>query len=314
VSTRASDAFARLSLILNLLHAHPGGLRMDFLADQVGVPQERLRQEILDFYVADTLGVRPDTIVFVSADGREADPTSADVVRVVSDSPSAEIGVELLSPQRWLEVYEKAARVREMLPDDEALDAAVRIIADRILDGVPRRPDSEIGRDLATAVRKRLAVRIEYSRAWKPGVVSPLVKPLRLVETSRGWELDALTMEDQMRTYIVDRMRSVALTDQGFEVPPDSAERLAEHRRLTRVDLVVPHGYLWVVDRYAESSLVTGQDEGDVQVSADFLPPVAERVGLIIVTAENSFVVGPEQYKDAGSRMAEVLLAHHGLD
>ncbi len=313
MSTRASDSFARLSAVLNLLHAHPGGLRMDFLADQLGVPQANLRQEILDFYVADTLGVRPDTIVFVSADGSEADPSSADVVRVVSETPTAEIGVELLSPQQWLEVYDKAARVREMQPDDEALGAAVNIIAERILAGVPRRPDSDIGRDLSTAVSRRQAVRIEYSRAWKPGVVTPLVNPLRLVETARGWELDALTQEDQLRTYIVDRMRSVSVTDQRFEVPPGITQRLAEHRRLTQVDLVVPHGYLWVVDRYAESSHVTGQDEGDVQVSAQFLPPVAERVGLIIVTAPNAFVVGPDQYKDSGQRMAEVILAHHAL-
>ena len=69
--TRAAEAFVRLSKVLNLLHAHPRGLSISYLADEVGVPEKRLREEILDFYTADTLGVRPDTIVFVSADGRE---------------------------------------------------------------------------------------------------------------------------------------------------------------------------------------------------------------------------------------------------
>ncbi|MCB0900162.1 MAG: hypothetical protein KDC40_15200, partial [Actinobacteria bacterium] len=56
--TRAAESFVRLSKVLNLLHAHPRGLSIQYLADEVGVPEKRLREEILDFYTADTLGVR----------------------------------------------------------------------------------------------------------------------------------------------------------------------------------------------------------------------------------------------------------------
>lgn len=311
--TKAVESFVRLSRVLNLLHAHPAGLPVTYLAEQVGVSGEKLREEILDFYAADTLGVRPDTIIFISAEGREDDPASAEVVRVVAEQPAAELGVVLLNPQQWLEVYETAARMAQMRPDDTDLGAAVQIIGERILAGVPQRPDSDVGRILAEAISKRLAITIKYSRTWKPGVVDRTVYPLRLVETARGWELDALLPTDELRTFILDRIRDTAATDTRFEVPRGMSARLTEHRRPTIVDLVVPHGYQWAVDRYAESSKVIEQDEGDVSVRAEFLPPVAERVGLVTVTAPNALVIRPDALKNVGHDMAGVLLAHHGL-
>jgi predicted DNA-binding transcriptional regulator YafY len=312
--TKAGESFARLSTVLNLLHAHPSGLSMGYLAAQVGIPESKLRDEILGFYTADTLGVRPDTIVFLSAEGHEDDPASAEMVRVVTDEPSAELGVVLLSPQKWLEVYGTAARMSEMRPDDADLADAVRIIGERILHGVPRRPESEVGRVLSEAISKKVAVDISYSRTWKPGVVDRRVLPVRLVETGRGWELDALVPGDELRTFIIDRIRSVTITHESFDLPPGIDARLAAHREPTTVDLVVPLRYQWAVDRYAESSEVVEQDEGDVSIRAEFLPPVAERVGLVIVTAPNSFVVRPDRLKNAGQEMARLLLAHHGLE
>lgn len=311
--THAGDSFVRLSRVLNLLHAHPRGLSISYLAGEVGVPEALLRQEILDFYTADTLGVRPDTIIFVSAAGKEQDPAQADVVRVVTDRPSAELGVEMLSPQRWFEVYETVSRIAQMQPDDADLAAAVAIIGERILQGLPQRPESDTGRVLSEAIHQRRTVKLEYSRAWKPGLVSATVRPLRLVETARGWELDALVPSDELRTFIVDRIRSAEATDETFTAPAGIDARLAEQRRSTTVELVVPQGYRWAVDRYAESTEIVESDEGDVRVRARFLPPVAERVGLVIVTAPDSFVLHPEELKSAGAQMAQVLLAHHGL-
>jgi len=311
--TRASESFARLSKVLNLLHAHPRGLSLTYLAGEVGVPEVRLRQEILDFYTADTLGVRPDTIVFVSFDGQEEDPAQAEVVRVTCDQPSAELGVQLLSPQRWFEVYETASRLAQMNPGDPDLASAVEVIRERILGELPRRPESDTGRTLSEAITGHRWVALEYSRAWKPGLVQPTVAPLRLVETARGWELDAMRADGQLRTFIVDRIRGAELTEQTFEPPADIRERLAGQRQVTTVDLVVPHGFRWAVDRYAEGTEVVRSDEGDVHVRADFLPPVAERVGLVLVTAPDSFVLEPADLRSAGNRMAQVLLDHHGL-
>jgi len=311
--TKASESFGRLSKVLNLLHAHPRGLSLSYLAEEVGIPEARLRQEILDFYTADTLGVRPDTIVFVSSDGQEEDPAQAEVVRVTCDQPSAELGVELLSPQRWFEVYEKASRLAQMNPDDADLAGAVEVIRERILGELPSRPESDTGRTLSEAITGHRWVVLEYSRAWKPGLVDATVAPLRLVETTRGWELDAMRSDGELRTFILDRIRSAAMTGTTFVPPEDIRARLAGQRQVTAVDLVVPHGFRWAVDRYAEGTEVVSSDEGDVCVRADFLPPVAERVGLVLVTAPNSFLVEPAELRSAGHRMAQVLLDHHGL-
>jgi predicted DNA-binding transcriptional regulator YafY len=182
----------------------------------------------------------------------------------------------------------------------------------RILGELPRRPESDIGRAISEAINDRRVVTLEYSRAWKPGVVSASVHPLRLVETTRGWELDAMLPDGDLRTFILDRIRHVEVTDETFTVPAGIGARLTEQRRATPVDIVVPHGYRWAVDRYAEGTEVVSTDEGDEKIRAEFLPPVAERVGLVLVTAPDSFVV-TEEYQDAGREVAQKLLAHHGL-
>lgn len=311
--TKASEAFVRLSTVLNLLQAHPAGLRIDYLADTVSVPEAQLRQEILDFYVADTLGVRPDTILFVSPSGDEDDPTSADIVRVVTDRPSAEIGVELLSAQQWLTVFETVDQVAQMMPEDENLAQAVAIIRQRILADVPEQPDTSVGVTIGKAIRERHRLQIEYSRAWKPAVNTYTVSPLRLVQTRRGWELDALIADGEIRTFILDRLRAATRLDETFEVPDEIDALLAANRELTKVDLVIPLGYQWAVDRYAERSEITDQDEGDVKITAHFLPPVEERVGLVLITAPDSFVVSPEHLQATGADTARLLLDHHRL-
>lgn len=310
--TRAAEAFARLSTVLNLLNAHPAGLRVDYLAEEVGIPQARLRDELLTYYTADTMSVRPDTIVFMSPQGDEDDPASAEVVKVVSDRPAAELGVELMKPEEWLRAYEVAAWMSDMQPDNEALAQAVEIIGQRILSGSAPRPDSEVGAAISSAIHERVCIDLEYSRAWKPGVVQRHVKPLRLVQTARGWELDALQGND-LRTFLIDRIRRVDLTEERFSPPADIEVRLIDHRRVTTVRLNVPQRYEWVVARYAERTTVIRQDLEDCTIEADFLPPIEERVGLILVTAPGAFVIEPNEFNLAGPKMAQVLWEHHGL-
>ena len=310
--TKAAEAFARLSTVLNLLHAHPAGLRLDYLAGQVGIPPEALRAELLTYYSADTLSVRPDILVFMSAGGDEDDPASAEVVKVVTDRPSAELGVELMSPEQWLRAYEVASWMADMSPDDGALADAVTIIGERILSGRVDRPDSAIGARVSTAIRDRRYLDLSYSRAWQPGVVQRHVKPLRLVQTARGWELDAL-LEDDVRTFLIDRMRDAVISDRRFETPLDIDAALAAHRQVTTLRLNLPQRYEWVVGRYAERSTVIAQDLEDVTIEADLLPPVADRVGLILVTAPGAFVIEPNELNESRPRMARLLWEHHGL-
>lgn len=311
-TTKAAAAFARLSSVLTLLHAHPDGLRVDYLAAQVGVPESRLRDELLAYYAADTLTVRPDTLLFTTGEGREDDPHSAEVVRVVSERPAAELGVELMPVRDWLRAYQSAAWISQMQPENRDLAEALDIIGQRILSRTPPHPDSAIGAVLSAALHDRVHLDLEYSRAWLPGVVSRRVAPLRLVQTARGWELDTLC-DGEVRTFLIDRIRSATPTSEPFEVPAGIDARLRDHRRVTAVDLSVPQGWQSVVDRYAESSEVLRQDEDDALVRGAFLPPVDERIGMILVSAPGSFVVAPGVLNEAGPAMAQLLLAHHGL-
>lgn len=310
--TLAAAAFTRLSRVLTLLQTHPEGLRIDYLAAEVEVPEQRLRQELLDFYVADTLTVRPDTIVFFASDGSDVDVSEAEMVKVVSEQPAAELGVELMTAEQWLTAYEQAAWVAASSPGDEALAQAVDIIGTKILGGKPPRPDDDVGQVLSRAVSSSTAVEIEYSRAWKPGIVTRCIEPVRLVQTRRGWEVDAL-VEGQLRTYLIDRIRSAQPTDRRFEAPADLAARLTAQRQVTVVKLSVPQGYRWLVDRYAEASDVLAYDEETLTIRAQFLPPVSERVGLILVTAPDSFVVDPRGLNEAAAQMARALWDHHQL-
>jgi proteasome accessory factor C len=217
-----------------------------------------------------------------------------------------------MTPQEWLHTYEKAAWISEMQPDNADLAAAVDIIGERILSGTPPRPDSDVGAVVSTAVHDHVYLDIEYSRAWRPGIVSRHIAPLRLVQTRHGWELDAL-QDGELRTFLIDRIRSARTSTRTFEVPAGIDDRLAEHREVTPVDISVPQGWLWLVDRYAQNTEIRQQDEDDALVRAQFLPPVDERIGLILVTAPGAFVVEPNSLNESGSLMARMLLEHHRL-
>jgi proteasome accessory factor C len=76
---------------------------------------------------------------------------------------------------------------------------------------------------------------------------------------------------------------------------------------------VVPRELFWAVERFAERVSVSRADE-DLEVVADVLPPLADRVGLVLVVAgPDAFVVEPADLADAGAQTARRLLAHHRL-
>ncbi len=322
----ARESFARIHRVMAILHAHPNGLPLDTVAAELGVSEKQLRTEILEYYATDIppqllLGLhRADTIEFLAADGAEADPHLAPVIRAVSDRPEAELGVEYLRADDLVALYEAARSLAELEPYNEALADAVAVLRNTFLAGptlAATGTDAAAGTAaiLRDAVSSRRAVRIEYSRAWRPGVTSRVIHPYALHRTARGWEVDAGPMaQGRARTFLVERIASAALVDETFEPPPGIAEILAVERSQTQVEMSLPQRTQWVVDRFAESTVVQTSDADDLTVRAGFLPPVAERVGLILLIAgPDAFVVDPPQFDEAGSDLARALLAHHGL-
>ncbi len=322
----ARESFARIHRVMAMLHGHPAGLPLDAVARELGVPATTLRQEILDYYATDIpahalLGLnRADTIEFLAADGAEADPHLAPVIRAVSDRPEAELGVEYLRADELVVLYEAARGLAELEPDNIALAEALAVLSDTFLAGTTTaggRSDTSDGPAalLREAVERCRVVRIEYSRAWRPGVGTREIHPYALRHTNRGWEVDAGPLsQGRARTFIVDRISSAEPLQDRFERPAGIDQVLAAERTEVRVEMSLPQRTQWVVDRFAESTAVVTADADDLSVRAGFLPPVGERIGLILVIAgRDAFVVEPPHYQSAGADLARQLLAHHDL-
>lgn len=315
--SRSAAAFSRLPQVLGMLRAHPAGLPLSYLAQEVGVSETDLRREILAFYSAEMMGVRPDVIQFLAPDGVESDdPSAAPIIRVVSDTPVAELGIEYLPADRWLTLYRSARALLEIEPDNTTLSEVAAIIEERILSGVTSQPHpTGVAAQVMTAVQQQVAVDIVYSRLWQPGVVRRRVHPLRMFQGVRGWEVDAFQPANgHVRTFLVDRIRESTLTDEHFTPPANIDEILRAQRRTLTVELNIPQGFRWVVDRFAEASRATAEDEESVTVEADFIPPVADRVGLVLAIAgPDAFVIDPPELADEGRLLARHLLAQHAL-
>lgn len=320
----ALQSLARIHRVMALLHGHPAGLSLDAVARELEVSPETLRREILEYYATDIppqalMGLsRADTIEFVAADGAEADPHLAPMIRAISDRPEAELGVEYLRADELVALFEAASGLAELEPDNTTLAGAVTVLSDTFLGRVADTTADDRGTAamLRRAIEARQPVRIRYSRTWRPGVSQREIEPYALHHTARGWEVDAGPLvQGHARTFIVDRIADVTLLPGSFDRPDDLDRILAADRAPVDVQLSLPQRTHWVADRFAESTVVLASDADDLTVLARLLPPVAERVGLILIIAgADSFVLAPEELCDAGNDVAQALLAHHGLD
>lgn len=322
---RAASAVAMIPRVLALLSAYPDGLPLATVARQLGLDSDKLRRDILRFYAADIqadsmLGLgRPEVLEFLSATGEDADPGDAAFIRVVCDQPAAELGVEYIPADRLAILYAAAASLAQTEPDNADLLGAVETLASTFLSGleisVTQSADTTPAL-IRQAMDDRRAVRIKYSRAWRPGVSNRVVHPYALHHTPRGWELDAGPLVGgHARTYIVSRIRDAEVLAESFERPDGVDAVIGADRRARDVQMNLPQGTRWVADRFAERVDVAESDRDDLTVRAEFLPPVEERVGLVLAIAgPEAFVIEPDALADAGAIMAARLLRHHGLD
>ena len=321
----ALESFARIHRVMAILTSHPEGLSLDAVAAELGVPSATLRREILEYFATDIpaemlMGLnRADTIEFLAADGAEADPHQAPVIRAVCERPEAELGVEYLRADDLVALYEAASGLAELEPDNVALAHAVEVLADTFLarsaTTSPDRGESTASL-LRDAMDRRQPVRITYSRAWRPGVSQRDIHPYALHHTARGWEVDAGPLIDgRTRTYIVARISACELLSGEFDRPVDAEQLIERDRAPVSVDLSLPQGSHWVADRFAESTRVLTADSDDLLIRVELLPPIAERVGLILLIAgPEAFVMEPASVVDAGADLARQLLVHHGIE
>ncbi|KRB77067.1 hypothetical protein ASE01_09925 [Nocardioides sp. Root190] len=326
---RYVERIARLPEVFERLSRQPDGMALEELAREFDVSVAELREDLLAFYTADLGGEwllsRPDVLEFLGPDGDSEDPGTAGMVRLVAEGP-VDLGVEYVDAGELGLVYTAALALLEIEPDNTELSEAIDVLAETMFG--PSLPDEV---DIAPGVRawhrllpvlqravdQRHVVRIVYSRAWHPGVTDRDIEPYRLEQTRRGWEVDAgpPDADGRLRTFLLSNIRSADLLDRTFEVPGDVTERLAAQRATSTVRVLLPQSARWAADFYAEQVTLVEDDEEDVVVDLELLPPVEGRVGrLLLAAGPLATVLDPPDLDSAGVVLAEELMMHHATE
>ena len=318
-----AQRIGRLPAVLELLAAHPDGLPLADLAERFDVPPEELREDLLAYYTADVgtllLGLsRPDVIEFLGPDGDSADPNSAEVVRVIDERPTEELGVEYVDPSELALVYAAARALLDLEPDNEELAGAIDVLTETMFGepqplSAPRTWDEPLPA-FQRAVAERLRVDIVYSRAWHPGVTERTIEPHRLLQTRRGWEVDAGPPDGdgRLRTYLLPNVREYAVRADVFTTPDSVADMLEAQRATTTVRVQIPHHALWAADFFAEHVNLVDDDAETSVLDLELLPPVPQRLGLLVLAAgDQTRVLTPSSLISAGPAMASALSHHH---
>jgi predicted DNA-binding transcriptional regulator YafY len=315
--------FARLPQVLDLLTEYPNGLPLDGLAARVGAPVAELREDLLAFYTAD-LGpfglVRAWVLEFLNPGGDEAEPNEAEVVRVTSDKGPDELGVHYVSAGELALLFTAGRLLQELEPGDAHLASALDVLSETVFGEVTTsQPTDGRGRNdalepIRNAIGDHRRVRIVYSRAWRTGVGERVIEPYRLVNTRRGWEVDAGPLDDlgAIRTYLLSNIGKAELLRETFEVPGDLEAVLAQQRATSTVRVRAPQSERWAAELYAEKVRVVADDEMSATMDLDLLPPLEHRVGLLVVAAgPQAEVLDPPALRSAGAQLALELLEHH---
>ena len=334
---------ARLPEVLAILSQHPTGLPLDQVAEELGVDPDLIREEIRLFYMLEIPDdpAPPETIEFIAQDGGPAEPHDAPMIRLAGGAPMQELGVQYLSGSQLATLYRAALALLELDPDDTALEGAVEVLERSLLPGIEESPSEEESRQaalaakLGDAIEERRCVRIHYTRAWEPGTIVRDVAPYFMVRTRRGWELDAASVDDgsgghssddaaagdpEVRTYLLSGITALQELDTTFERRVDVVTRITEDRVEVPVTVLLPVAQLWVAQRFAEHVEVVSADavsdasqgEAEALVRVHLLPPVEERLGLMLLIAGSEATVDePVDFDTARADVARALLEHH---
>lgn len=333
---------SRIPDVITFLADYPDGLPLQALADQFDTDVDDLVLDIttyvdleswgwsegvfhrpaLEFVLADDDGSDSDRDGDEDGDGDQGtdapDPSRGPtaIVRLVPDA-TVGLGVEHLSAGDLSLIYTAGMALLDIEPDDGALVEALGIIAETMYGepaSVPRVGSwTERLRLLQDAQEQQRRAVIVYSNAWSPTVRERTIEPLRLVQTRRGWEVDAgpVGPEGNLRTYLLSHVRSVELLEETFEPPPGAPALLARQRATTAVRVRIAQDARWAARQFAERTTLVSEDDASVTLDLDLLPPVGERIALLMLASGPRTSVSPGSVLPAASAHLERLLAHH---
>jgi predicted DNA-binding transcriptional regulator YafY len=315
---------ARLPEVVNLLSAFPNGLSLRELAERYDVDADSMREDLLTFADLESWGwshdiFRRPAFEFVQPEEVHLTDGSGQTIVRLANREDVGLGVEHLSAGDLALVYAAGLSRLDGDPDDANLTSALAAIAETMY-GEPAEPSPgdwhTLLPPLQQAQAERRRVRIEYSRAWRPGVSSRTIEPLRLLQTRRGWEVDAgpPDQEGSLRTFLLSNIRTAEVLDETFEPPSNLAARLAKQRTTSSVRLELAQDARWAADLYAERVTVVKEDEATFTADLELLPPVGERVGLVMLASGPSTrVLAPGQVLPQALAVIQELLDHHTL-
>jgi proteasome accessory factor C len=317
---------ARIPALLAALSAYPEGLSLGELAARFDADPTTIREDLTTYWDLESWGwsfdiFRRSVIEFVQPEGEESQDQSvvdpSTIVRLVSHDPAG-LGVEHLSAGDLAMIYTAGLAVLDVQQDDDDLAEGLAVIAETMYGeptSAPRVADwTRFLAPLQEARATRRRVRILYSRAWKAGVGDRVIEPLRLIQTHRGWEVDAgpVGPEGNLRTYLLTNVRDVQILDESFDPPPGVDLLLHRQRETTTARLVLAQDARWAADMYAESVDVVTEDEEMFEADLELLPPAGRRVGLIMLASGDSTrVIEPVALLPEAIDVVEDLLRHH---
>ena len=313
---------ARLPELLAVLAAFPDGLSLRDLADRFATDPETIEQDLTSLHELESWGwtfdiFRTSVIEFAQPDEDSAAPAESTVVRLAGDG-SPRLGVEHISPGDLAMIYTAGVALLETDPNDTHLDEALSVIAETMY-GEPG-PEQHVGTwnrflpALQDAVEHCRRTRIVYSRAWREGVLEREIEPLRLVQTRRGWEVDAgpVGPEGNLRTYLLSNVRALEVLDETFDLPSHLDVRLAEQRSTTTARMVLAQDARWAADMYAEDVAVVIEDEDEFEADLELLPPAGERVALLMLASgPSSRLIEPTALLPEAVDVVRELIRHH---
>jgi predicted DNA-binding transcriptional regulator YafY len=120
----------------------------------------------------------------------------------------------------------------EVTTEQPRLDSALRSSVPAN-DPVPRSRNPAVLRPISRAIHERRVCVIRYASEPGGAPTTRAVEPLAVISTRGALGLLAwCRLRHDLRTFRVDRIRSISLVDERFEDHPDLAlERFIQHRR-----------------------------------------------------------------------------------
>lgn len=310
---------ARLAQVFQVLGEYDRELSLGTLADRVNTTLAELDQDLRIYRGIEewaiNRGIVLDSVLDYPSEGEdERKPSAGDPVRRRA-TPQG-LGLEHVSNDALALVYAAGVALLDLEPTNSDLSTALSQLSELMTgsdkDELPKGRWERYLDLFREAVDHRRRVRILYSGTWTAAITERVVEPLRLVQTSRGWEVDA-GPEGNLRTFILSNVRSAELLEDEFPQPGRSLEaKLRAQRLTTTVRVEVPQRSRWVANVYAESVVVEAEAESSAQLRIELLAPVEERLALVMMAAgPTSKILSPTHLYPQVSGVIDRLIRHH---